>query len=128
MAIATAATLKALFPEFVGVADDVVELFIASALREINEDSWGERAIDAELALTCHKMVTAGVANPNQSGGGGASGPIQSVKVGEVSVSYGATAALAVQLQGLDPGLAGSKYGIEYARLVKGMAYGTEVI
>lgn len=128
MALVTATHLKLLYPEFANVADDVVAEYIDQADEEINADNWGTRAKKAEMVLACHMMVVGGAASPDQAGSGASSGPIQSVKVGEVSVSYGATAALAVQLQGLDPGLAGSRYGVEYARLVKSMAYGAEVI
>lgn len=125
----TAAELQTALPEFAGVAPSVVDFWITLTDEEIDHDRWGTRGKAAEMYLAAHKMVIAGVVNPAQAAGsGGASGAIQSVKVGDVSVSYGSTASLAVQLQGLDPSLATTKYGIEYARLVRSKGFGAEVI
>ncbi len=128
--LASAAELKAIYPEFVSVSNDVVDYFIADADEEINEDLWGTRAKKAEMLLACHMMVVAGITSANSatSGGGATTGAIQSVSVGDVSVTYGGASSSAVSSQGLDPSLAGSKYGLEYARLIRTKAFGVGVI
>lgn len=128
MSIATPAELKARAPEFAALSDPTVQTYLDMATEEIEPGAWGSRAKSAEILLACHKMIVLGVLNAAGSGGGGATGPVQGVKVGDVSVSYGATASLAVQLQGLDPALALSRYGLEYARLIKLAAMGGAVL
>lgn len=128
MSIATPTELKARAPEFSAVLDATVQVYLDMATEEIEPGAWGSRAKNAEILLACHKMIILGVLNAAGSGGGGATGPIQSVKVGDVSVTYGTSTSLAVQLQGLDPSLAASKYGIEYARLIRLAAMGGAVL
>lgn len=128
--LASAAELKLIYPEFAGVSNDVVSYFIADADEEINEDLWGTRAKKAEMLLACHMMIVAGVvsAASGSGAGGSAGGPVQSVSVGDVSVTYAGTAASAVSSAGLDASFAASRYGVEYARLVKTKAFGADVI
>lgn len=128
MSIATPAELKARAPEFAALSDPTVQIHLDMATEEIEPTAWGSRAKSAEILLACHKMIVLGTLNAAGSGGGGATGPIQSASVGDVSVTYGATASLAVQLQGLDPALALSRYGLEYARLIKLAAMGGAVL
>lgn len=126
--LVTAAELKTAYPEFSGVEVPVIDDWIGRADEEINADAWGTRGKKAEMALACHLMTMAGVGQTTQTGAGQAAGPISSIKVGEVSVGYANTAAIAVQVSGLDPSLANTRYGLEYARLIKTMAYGAEVV
>lgn len=115
MALCTAAEIKAFATEFSGVLDATVNIYIAQAEEQIAEDVWGSRAKTACMWLTCHLMIMGGAKASTGGGGGGAAGGVTSVRVGDVSVNYGDMAS-AVSA-GLDPSLAGSKYGVEYARL-----------
>jgi hypothetical protein len=127
--LATPGDIRDAAPEFSSLTDPQIQRYIDMADEEINPDAWGSRAKRAEILLTCHKMVVLGARDQaGQGAGGAASGPVQSVKVGEVSVSYGATSSLAVQLHGLDASLASNRYGVEYARLQKLAAYGGAVL
>lgn len=121
MSLNTPTELKAAAPEFASVLDATVQIYLDNAFLEIDEDAWGSRAEEAEQLLACHKMIVMGVLSA--SGGGSTVGPISSKSVGDVSVSYAATATLGVQ-QGLDVSLSGSKYGAEYARLIRLAAMG----
>lgn len=127
MSLVTPSQLKIAYSEFTSVDDAVVQFWLDSAEEEINLTAWGTRASKAEMALACHMMIVSGVTSTGGAGGG-SSGAIASVSVGDVSVSYDSAAAAAVSSQGLDPSLASSRYGVEYARLVKTMAYGAAVI
>ena len=128
MSLATPTELKQRYPEFAAVSDPVIQVYLDQASEEINEEAWGSRAKTAEILLACHKAYVAGVLTASTTTGGGAAiGPVASVSVGDVSVTYAATATLAVQ-QGLDASLSGNKYGTEYNRLVKLAAYGGAVL
>lgn len=116
--------IRAMAPEFSALTDAQIQYYIDLADLEINEEAWGSRAKHALMLLTCHKMISMGVLSGASSS---SVGPISSTSVGDVSVSYAATATLAVQ-QGLDASLSGNKYGIEYNRLVKLAAYGGAVL
>lgn len=116
--------VKAVCPEFNAVANSVVQAYIDMADSEISEDDWGSRASRAEIVLTAHLMTVAGVLNSSSQTGGNVTGPVSSVSVGDVSVTYAATSSLAIQIQNLDASLASTKYGQEYARLVKLAAQG----
>ncbi len=124
-----AAELKIAYPEFAGVSDDVVDYWVGQADEEIAPLIWGTRAKKGEMALACHMMILAGVSIAEGAVGiGSAVGGQQSVKVGDVAVGFGASTAIAVQVQGLDPSLALSRYGLEYARLLKTLLAGAAVI
>lgn len=125
--LATPTELKASYPEFASLSDLVVQAQLDTADEQINEDAWGSRAKRAEMLLACHLLIVSGALGSG-TGGGAGGGPIQSARVGDVSVTYASTNALAVQLQGLDPGLAQSRYGVEYARLVRLAAMGGAVL
>lgn len=122
------AQFKVRYPEFNSVADPIVQQALDDADEEINVDVWGTRAVKGESALAAHKLVTSGALNdPNATGIQG-SGPVQNMKVGDVSLSFDVNAiARAVDTQGLDMGLATTKYGLEYTRLLKSLACGGAV-
>jgi len=127
--LATTGDIRDAAPEFEPLTDPAIQFYLDMAAEEIDEDAWGSRARSAHIQLTCHLMTVMGaLTSANQGAGSGASGPVQSVKVGEVSVTYAATASLAVQLQGLDSSLASSRYGVAYARLIKLAAMGAAVL
>jgi hypothetical protein len=117
----TPADIRNFAPEFdsAELTDPRIQIYIDMADGEINEDAWGSRAKTAEILLTCHMLKMAG-ANASSTG----TGPITGMSVGDVSVQYAAPQVSAV---GLEASLAMSKYGLEYARLVKLAAFGAEV-
>lgn len=70
--------------EFGSFSDEKIQLFIDIAGKQISEPAWPDAATfdQAHKLLTAHYLA--------MSGRSGASGPISSIKVGEVSVAYGA--------------------------------------
>jgi hypothetical protein len=122
------AQLKARYPEMAVLADPVCQSALDDANEEINEAVWGARASKGEAALAAHMLVAKGALNdPNATGMQGA-GPIQSMRVGDVSVSFDVNAmARAVDGHGLDMALTTTKYGLEYSRLIKSLACGGAV-
>lgn len=127
--LATIADLKAAYPEFSDVTDPVLQKALDDADEEINPAVWGTRGVKGEIALACHLLVTRGVLNdPNASGLSG-SGPIQTMRVGDVTLSFDGTAvANAVQRGQINVALATDKYGLEYNRLLGTLACGGAVI
>ncbi len=74
--------IRALGPEFESLSDERIQLFIDIASKEIAEPAWNNSSFESALSLlTAHYLTMAARQ--------GASGPLSSVKVGEVSVSYG---------------------------------------
>lgn len=127
-AFVTPAQFKVRYPEFAAVSDPAVQQALDDADEEINVPVWGTRAAKGECALAAHLLVAHGALNdPNATGIQGA-GPVQNMKVGDVSVSFDVNAtARAVDQQGLDMSLATTKYGLEYNRLLKSLAAGGAV-
>lgn len=103
----TAATIRALFPEFAAETDARVDLFIGFAGNSINADVWGTLTDQATSYLTAHMLARA-----NAGGAGG--GPVTTEKVGELSRSYGQLGGQYAEALGE---LALTSYGVEYARL-----------
>lgn len=124
----TPAQLKSRYPELAAVLDATCQVALDDANEEINEAVWGVRATKGEAALAAHFLVSKGALNdPNASGMQG-SGPIQHMRVGDVSVSFDVNAmARAVDGHGLDMALTATKYGLEYSRLLKTLAAGGAV-
>ena len=79
--MASAADLRRVAPEFAGLAEDVVEAFLADAAREVNPGIWGGLTNRAIVLLACHDMA----ANRPELYRGNA---VTSEKAGEVSASY----------------------------------------
>ena len=111
--------VRAIAPEFtVPLASDVlVAAWIVRTARRIDEDTWGEKAIDGGAYLTAHLMVVSGVGPYAATGGAGAgaSGAVTGITVGQVSVTY--SEAVSTILTG-QPSLRLSKYGLMYAELL----------
>lgn len=128
MALNTPAQLKARYPELAALTDPVCQSALDDAFEEINETVWGTRGAKGEAALAAHFLVAKGALNdPNASGMQG-SGPIQHMRVGDVSVSFDVNAmARAVDGHGLHMALTATKYGLEYDRLLKSLACGGAV-
>jgi len=78
----TPENIKALAPEFEAKSDQYIQLFIDIASKEIAEPAWNNDSYDKALTLlVCHYLTMAGRS--------GSSGPLSSIKVGQVSVSFG---------------------------------------
>lgn len=111
-----AVALKARFPEFVSVPDNLVGLILAEAIGQVGE-SWIERdRAPATLYLAAHMLAMEGEpARSKGATGGATSGPVKRRKVGDVEtefagVSGGATGATGYQA---------SAYGVRYLDLLR---------
>lgn len=95
-------------PEFSGVEETTVDLFIEYARQFVAEGQWKSKAKQGIVWMACHMMKTVGLGSGGSSGTG-TSGPMTSEKVGDLQRSYGQ-----LSLQGgtaLDQVLAQTKYG-----------------
>lgn len=82
---ATAAGLKARYPEFASVADATVTIWIGDAARFV-DTTWRADDIDrATYALAAHYMASGGAL----SGAVSLPGPITSMKLGDAAETYG---------------------------------------
>lgn len=118
---------KARYPEFSALDDTIVQTALDDADEEINVDVWGTRAAKGESALAAHLLVTRGALNDPGATGMQGSGPVQNMKVGDVSLSFDVNAIARGVEQGLEVALATTKYGLEYTRLLKSLAAGGAV-
>ena len=120
VATVSAADLKARYPEFDGVDDDLVTEFIAEAAPMV-DDGW--EVADQKpgiMSLAAHllsqegyprRVTNPGSFNPNTSGR-----QMLSRKVGDVSVQYAQTTRTGDSLRA---SLGSSVYGQRFARLMK---------
>jgi hypothetical protein len=84
----TAAYIKTLAPQFAGVADATINLWIGLVGREIDLAQFDEADRDYLTALwACHKLAMADAAS-------GSAGPLTAYSVGGVSAQYAAPATL----------------------------------
>lgn len=90
--------------DFANEDDAVLQRAIDRAYRQIG-DAWGDLADDGALYLAAHLRTLA------KRGSKGASGAVQSKKVGEVSVTYAAPVASASSGSS-------TPYGMEYERMI----------
>jgi hypothetical protein len=100
----TKADVLLIAPELTGVSDAQWAVFIADAYAQMNEGFWGTRLNLGAKYLVAHAATMGDRA--------GASGSIQSEKVGEVSIAYHASVAQSVA------NLDATSYGQEYKRLL----------
>jgi hypothetical protein len=118
----TAADLKARYPEFDAVSDDLVTLVITEAAGTVST-SWLERDYaPAIMLLTAHMLITEGAverANPNGNGTSSmtTTGAVKSYRVGEVQVSYAGTSEGAGAASGDLSGLSATEYGKRFLAL-----------
>lgn len=126
MALWTAADVIAFAPEFCDVPIPVIDKFIMMADLQVG-DCWGDRAKYAGILLTAHMLTVHKVKESGGAGGSGA-GPVQSVSVGQVSVTYASGVVSSALGRGLSAGLAASAYGVEFDRLSQLMAAGATVV
>jgi hypothetical protein len=114
---ATVAMVRARAPEFATVVDADVQVFLDSAALQMNASAWGARADLGQTYLAAHELA---IARPDLAG---AAGPVQSESVGQVSVAY------AVAQPGATAGeYSGSRFGVEYMRLVRQLGLGLQVL
>jgi len=82
---------KARYPEFAQVSDELVNLVLTEAAGFVAE-TWREAdRAPAIMALAAHMLAIEGEPQRSTGGSGGAStvsGPVQSAKVGDVSVTF----------------------------------------
>jgi hypothetical protein len=110
---ATKADLRARASEFTSTADATVDLALGDALNLINVTNWGEtKAFLGQIYLACHLLkVWATLA----AGSPGASGPVASLKDGDLQVTFAVGAASSSPLD--DVALASTAYGQLYLDL-----------
>lgn len=116
------------YPEFTALSDPTIQAALDDADEEINVDVWGVRGIKGESALAAHLLVTRGALNDPGATGMQGAGPINSMRVGDVTLSYAISGigGNAVN-KGEDLSLMSTKYGLEYMRLLKSLACGGSV-
>lgn len=100
----TPADIKTLFPEFAAESDARIQLLLDQALLSVNASVWGNKADFGIQYLTAHLLTVL------NRGGGGASGPITSEKVGDLQRSYASSGAVTHEL-------GSTGYGLEFLRL-----------
>lgn len=124
----TPAQLRIRYPEFTGLSDPVCQAAIDDADEEINVDVWGARAVKGESALAAHYLVTKGALNDPGATGMQGAGPVNSMRVGDVAISYALSSigGNAVN-KGENLDLMSTKYGLEYSRLLESLACGGSV-
>ena len=101
--MATADTVVLIAPEFLG--DAQLDSFIELSVSMMSSSAWGDLYGQAVAYLTAHLMT---MAAQGASSGGGASGPVSSLKAGDVAESYGT---VNVQVDSADAWLMSSQYG-----------------
>lgn len=120
--VPTAADLKARYPEFDAVSNDLVTLVITEAAGTVST-SWLERDYaPAIMLLTAHMLVTEGAVERANPDGDGTStmtttGAVKSYRVGEVQVSYAGTGEGAGAASGDLAGLSATEYGKRFLAL-----------
>lgn len=87
----SAGDFKARYPEFAQVSDTLIDLVLADAAGFVAETWRQADRIPAIMALAAHMLAMEGEPQRSTGGSGGAgavSGPVQSAKVGDVSVTF----------------------------------------
>ena len=105
------------FPEFTAVAEARIQLFLDEALLEIRESDWGDFYTKSLNLMTAHLLTLADLSGGVAGGATGSVGPVASRKVGDVSVSFGISAASLAT--GSDAWFNATPYGQELARLIE---------
>lgn len=99
-----AAYIKARFPEFATTDDDFINLFIPEAARYVSSRIWGAKTDFATAVYTAHLLALLGSGTS-----GGPTGPVKSVKVGDLMRTYQDSG-----VQMTTDGLTGTKYGQQF--------------
>jgi len=114
----TATGFKSRFPEFSTVDDSRVETFITRAELFVNEGTWDTLYNEGLYYLTAHFLKK----SQDMANGGGASGPIASKSIGDVSISYASSASSS----GFENSYNSTPYGVEFwnMAMIVGMQLG----
>lgn len=115
----TAALVKLRAPELSTIddADPRWPDYIAEAQRRVSAKAWGSKNDDGVRLLVAHMMT---LSVRNAAGGAGsatARGPVTSEKVGPLARSYGDVVSGGQSASRVDPWLALTPYGLEFASL-----------
>lgn len=113
----TAEQLKERFPEFAGVANARIDAVLAETSSFVDHMWFETDVVPAKLYLAAHILASEG-ALVSGGHGDGTKGPIQSVSVGDSSVSFGAAGA-GVIAAGQSLGLTNTSYGMRFMALRK---------
>lgn len=105
----TPASLEIVYPEFIGIDDARVQIFIDRAARNMNEEQWGEKYDDGLTDLAAHMLAQA-----LEEGDAAPSAPA-SDSAGGVSTSYQAVSGEKSQ----DSELSATSYGRSYLRQLR---------
>lgn len=123
MADWNATDVRAVAPEFTATADGTVNLWIDYAEPQVSEDAFGDNYKLAGIFLTAHLLT---LFAPSSSGSGSVGvGPVTQRSVGAVSVSY---AAPQLSNSALSAGLGLTKYGVQYAQMIRNCALTPQVL
>lgn len=112
--VPTAATLKATYPAFAGVADATVDIHLATASTTAVDTSWREADYaPAIVAFAAHRMALLNIGDHGQVAGYARQG-VTSLRSGSFGVSLDPDKAKAAASGSLDA----TPYGQEYKRLL----------
>jgi hypothetical protein len=120
--VPTAASLKARYPEFDAVSDDLVTLVITEAAGTVTT-SWLERDYPiAIMLLAAHMLIAEGAVERADPNGDGTStmtttGAVKSFRVSEVQMSYAGTGGGAGGQEMSADALASTYYGARFLAL-----------
>jgi hypothetical protein len=106
-----AAELQARYPEFAGVGTGLIDLIIADAAAYVDTTWRTVDQIPAILALAAHMLAVEG---KGTGGGSAVSGPVSSVKVGDVSTTFAGVASGGAASM---DGFGSTSYGLAFLRL-----------
>lgn len=81
----TVSDITTSFPEFANTDPALIQIAINDAKLFVNKKVWGPKYLVGWKYFTAHLLAS----TPTSGGGGGGGGPIQSEKVGDLSVTYG---------------------------------------
>jgi len=103
----TKADVLLIAPELATVSDDLFNLVLADASREVSSSSVGRYASEAQRYLTAHILTLLNSAGAEA----GASGFVESMKTGDVSLSYAtAKGAISGRITRYDATIYGQRY------------------
>lgn len=105
------------FPEFSEVSEARIQLFLDDAALEIRAGDWGDFYTKALNLMTAHLLTLAGISAGVAGGAAGSVGPVSSQSIGDVSVSFGVSAASLTT--GSGAWFNATIYGQELARLIE---------
>lgn len=88
MASITVSDITTSFPEFANTDPTLIQIAINDAKLFVSKKCWRDKYLVGWKYFTAHLLASL----PTSGGGGGGGGPIQSEKVGDLSVTYGALA------------------------------------